>query len=301
MSEPQPRRAAYDLHLHTAWSYDASAPVDGYFALARQLGIRCLTITDHHVLDSLAEVVAAARVHPEIAAIPSAELSVTTHIGAVDLLCYGLPLVPPPSLRQVLEEYHAWQRATGEAISRGMLALGHDFDDPQRLALLRSYRPERAIALQGNTHVKNERLRSHFVERGFIASAEEYPGLLQRLREKVDFPPYPAVDRVVVAVLDAGGVVAIAHPHGYFAQGDEARMDALRRECRFAGIECAHPTVPAEFTLRYRAYCERHGLFSTGGSDCHEPADVSAKLATHGGPEEWLEEFLARIGDRAIR
>lgn len=281
--------------------YDATARAESYFRRARELGTRCLTITDHHVLDSLDEVVEVARAYPEIITIPSAELTVTTSIGAVDLLCYGLPLDFPEELRRVLELYHEWQRVTGAAISQGMLALGFDFSDAQRLELLQSYRPVRTIAIQGNTHVKNERLRTHFVERGFIAREEEYGPLMARLRKAADFPPYPHVDRVVPVVKELGALVAIAHPHGYFARGDEARMDALRAECRLDGIECAHRAVPAEFTPRYREYCERHGLFSTGGSDCHADEDILEQFAGHGGPDGWLDEFLKRTGERAIR
>ncbi len=89
--------------------------------------------------------------------------------------------------------------------------------------------------------------------------------------------------------------MAIAHPFGYFRKDSVERMDALRLECSLDGIECAHPGVPPEFTGKYREYCERHGLFSTGGSDCHTDEDVATGFAGHGGPDEWLDEFLDRL------
>ena len=33
------KHASFDLHLHTAWSYDATAEVAEYFQLADQLGL----------------------------------------------------------------------------------------------------------------------------------------------------------------------------------------------------------------------------------------------------------------------
>ena len=51
----------YDLHLHTYWSYDATANPENYFRRAREIGVRCLAIADHHVLDSLEEVMEIAR------------------------------------------------------------------------------------------------------------------------------------------------------------------------------------------------------------------------------------------------
>ena len=98
--------ARYDLHLHTYWSYDALAQPENHFKRARELGVSCFAITDHHVLDSLPEVLEISQRYPEIRVVPSAELTMTTSIGSVDLLCYGFPAVLPPAMVQVLEAYH---------------------------------------------------------------------------------------------------------------------------------------------------------------------------------------------------
>ena len=288
--------ARYDLHLHTHWSYDATANPRRYFEAARRQGLRCIAITDHHVLDSLGEVDAIAKDFPDIRAVAAAELTVKTRLGTFDLLCYGFPRKRSGDLDKVLDAYHAWQREYGAAVCAGVRALGHDFTDAHWHDLLHSYRPAEALAVQGATHVKNEVLRGYFVKRGFIASPEDYGPLLRRAQNAVPFPPYPAVSAVVPAVKAGGARVAIAHPYGYFAGCDEARMDAIRAECGLDGIECAHPGVPVEYTQRYRAYCERHGLFSVGGSDCHADDEIAKNFAVHVGPEHWLDAFLDRLG-----
>ena len=292
--------AQYDLHLHTYWSYDASAELENHFIRATALGVRCMAITEHHVLDSLPYVVAACARYPDLCVIPSAELSVNTSIGAVDLLCYGFPLKVPASLQGVLDSYHEWQREMGEAMCKGLQALGYDYTNEHRLELLQSYRPKSTLDVQGATHVQNGLQRDYFLQRGFINNEKEYGEIRARAEKEVDFPPYPEVSYAIPAVKEVGAVVAIAHPHGYFAQGDEQRMDALRDECQLDGIECAHKGVPADFTPIYRAYCEKHGLFSTGGSDSHTDEDIETKFAAHGGPDEWLDELLERVGDRAL-
>ena len=287
--------ASYDLHLHTFWSYDATAHIENHFKRARELGVRCIAITEHHVLDSAADVRECAKGYPEVKSIPSAELTVTTSIGDVDLLCYGFPLEYAPELQALLDNYHAWQRAAGAARSSGLQALGHRFSDADRLELLETYRPAQVIAVQGNTHVKNQVLRDHCVDRGFIANAEEYGELMGRAHQQVPVPPYPRVENVVPIVKGVGVKVAIAHPHGYFNSGDRARMDALRQECQLDGIECDHRSVPPEFTPIYRQYCVEHGLFSVGGSDSHSDEDIQEFFAGHGGPDEWLDEFLGSL------
>lgn len=293
MSNPA---AQYDLHLHTYWSYDATAQLENHFKRAVALGVGCLAITDHHILDSLPDVVAMSADYPQIRTIPSAELTVTTSIGAVDLLCYGFPDDIGP-IQPVLDAYHRWQQETGAATCAGMQALGHDYTDAHRVELLQSYRPARTLQVQGHTHVSNSIQREYFVERGFIDSGDQYRDVMQQAKEHVDWPLYPAVDFVIPAVKQLGVVVAIAHPHGYFSQGERTRMDRLRLECMLDGIECAHKGVPAEFTPVYRAYCVEHGLFSTGGSDAHSDADIETTFAGHGGDDAWLGELLARLGN----
>jgi predicted metal-dependent phosphoesterase TrpH len=293
--------ALYDLHLHTYWSYDAFAHLENHFKRATELGVRCLAITEHHVLDSQPEVQETARRYPDIITIPAAELTVNTSIGSVDLLCYGFPLDLPPALQQVLDTYHAWQHNAGAAICKGMQALGYDYTDAHRLEVLQSYRPNEVIAVQGTTHIRGPIQQQYFIERGFIAHIDEYDALRRRAHQEVAFPPYPAADFVLPTVKEAGVVVAIAHPHGYFNEGDLARMDTLRAECYLDGIECAHKNVPTEFTPRYRAYCLEHGLFSSGGSDSHTDEDIQSSFAKHGGADEWLDEFLQRVGPSALK
>jgi predicted metal-dependent phosphoesterase TrpH len=286
--------ANHDLHLHTGWSYDATADLENHFKRAVALGVHCIAITEHHVLDSQPDVLAMGAVYPQVRVIPSAELTVNTSIGAVDLLCYGFP-GDVTALRPVLDAYHVWQQETGTAACAGLRALGLDYTDAHRIELLQSYRPQRIIDVQGYTHVSNSVQREYFIESGFISDAGGYGDLLNRARKLVATPLYPAVDFVIPAVKALGVVVAIAHPHGYFAQGDRARMDTLRAECLLDGIECAHKGVPEDFTSVYRAYCVEHDMFSTGGSDSHSNADIEARFACHGGDDAWLDELLARI------
>jgi predicted metal-dependent phosphoesterase TrpH len=168
--------------------------------------------------------------------------------------------------------------------------------------LLKSYRPSKAIEVQGNTHVKNAVLRKHFVEQGYIAAEEEYSALMRRARQAVGFPPYPNVSDVVPVVKRAGALVAVAHPYGYFKGYDVSRMDTLREECGLDGIECINKDkIPPEYTRLYREYCIQHGMFSVAGSDCHSDEDIDDVFAHHkgfppyAGSDKWLEEFTDRL------
>jgi len=292
------RFASYDLHLHSHWSYDAFAPLDLHFRWAAELGLRCISITEHHNLDSQPEIRELAARYPQVCCIPGAELSVTTSFGSQDLLCYGLPDAPPPGLKRVLDAYHEWQREWGAAFVRGMRVLGYDYTEEHQHEVLDAYRPEKTIRVQGYTHVRNGTLADYFVKRGFISDIEGYQPLKARAIDAVGWVPYPRVEDVVPAVHEAGGVVALAHPYGYFGGDDREKMDGLREECALDGLECAHPGVPPDYTPIYRAYCEERGMFSVGGSDAHNEEDFEARFARHLGEDAWLDEFLKRLEAR---
>ncbi|MCC6239255.1 MAG: PHP domain-containing protein [Phycisphaerales bacterium] len=283
----------YDLHLHTFWSYDATARPQAYIDAAVERGMRCLAITDHHTTDGLSDVLAAAK-GSTVRIIPAAELSVTTSVGVIDLLCYNLPLAPSAGLARVYERYHQWQRETGAGVVKAMQHLGYDYTDAQHKELLERYRPPQTLTVQGLTHVQNDRQRDYFIARKFADSAEDYSALMTRVGQTEFLPPHPDVDFVVSAVKNAGALVVIAHPRSYFLQANLQRIKLLHRECHLDGIECAHPRTPLELGMIYREYCIEHQLISTGGSDTHEERNFSANLGKY-GQEQWLDELLARL------
>ncbi len=304
MSQHHP--ALYDLHLHTFWSYDANAHIRPYFERARALGMRCIAITEHHNIDSAAEVAEVAAEFPEIQLIVAAELSVHTSIGSVDLLCYNLPSQPEGEFAEVLGEYNQWQRARGAAICQAMQALGFDYNEKELLKTLSATRPARAIERQGATHLPARHLHSAWLELGYATTPQEQADLAKRFKEVIKAPNYPAVQRVVTAVKAVGGTVVMAHPTVYVDGRDEMRLDALREECGLDGIECAHRRVPPELTLFYRDYCIKHNMVSTGGSDSHDQRDsnpypgpwghtTARRFGCHIGEAAWLDEFLERL------
>ncbi|MFO8079263.1 MAG: PHP domain-containing protein [Armatimonadota bacterium] len=291
--------ASYDLHLHTCWSYDATVTAEELFAAASSSGVRSIAITDHHVFDGLDEAVATAARFPDICLVRGAELTVTTSIGAVDMVCLGFTPEAVEALAPVRDVYHQWQRELGAALCAGVRALGFDYTDAHREELLASYRPERALSVQGATHVANRMQRAWFIERGFIASEEDYGALLAAAGEKTPRPACPAADFVLPRVREQGALTVIAHPTRYFQRDSRSRMELLREELSFDGVECAHPSVPAELTPVYRAFCEEHGLLSTGGSDLHWPEDARPggrrSIGGHIGPDAWWREIEARL------
>lgn len=295
--------ASYDLHLHTYWSYDACASVEYYFRKAQELNLRAIAISEHFTMDSMPEIISVSKKYPAVRFIPGVEMTVLTSLGTCDMVCLGLPLKNSPEMEKIFEMYRKWQCVTGDAYSEAMHKLGFEYTEADRLRLLKQYRSPAAIEKQGITHVQGSVvMKKYFLEAGCMSKAEEYPKLIAKLNEHAEFPKYPEAEKVLPAIKRAGGLVAIAHPTAYFNKNDLKRMDALREELDFDGIECAHDNIPEELTPFYRKYCVQYGLFSTAGSDSHaDPANNPCKIATkhefarHRGKAEWLDEIFERL------
>ena len=293
-SEDQQRpQSSYDLHLHSHWSYDATAPVEVYLAAAQRQGMRCIAITDHHGMDAFDDIAACERKYPGVRVLRGAEISVLTSAGATDLVCYGFGGGDAAALEQLRVIYHEYQWAASEAIRRGVRRLGFDYSEADHLRLLRSYRTQRMIDVAGPVMLSGGVRRRFFIERGWARDEADYASLMAEATKECPF--YPPAGEIVPLIHAAGAKIALAHPPKYVNGADPERMDALRAECDLDGIECAHSLVPKELTPVYRAYCVEHGLFSTAGSDCHSEDHIAAKLGRHGGDEAWLDELLERM------
>jgi 3',5'-nucleoside bisphosphate phosphatase len=284
-----------DLHLHSHWSFDGEQSVEEVFAYAKERQLKAIALTEHHTLDSAAEASQVALRYLGIRYVRSAEITVTCSIGKVDLLCYGFPNVLPASLKSILEEYRCWQREYATGIVRGVQALGLQYTSDDHVRLVSSFRYAPAVNVQGMTHVCNERWKNHFLQRGFIRSEEEYAPFMEQVRMKGKPPHIPCVDRVLPAIKQAGVLIFIAHPVRYFKICNQSRMDQLREELSLDGVECIHPAVTPELSRSYRAYCIRHKLLSSGGSDCHNASQRGRYLGRFGTPEEWWREIAGRL------
>jgi len=291
--------ATYDLHNHTYWSFDGSVPVERYFQKARELGVGCFCVSEHQHCFSADDLAAIAGQHPEVKVIRAAEITADTSLGPVDLLCYGLPENRGPRLRQLLAKGESMAPKTGEMISALFQDLGIPYDGRMRREALLTYKPGHVIDRTGITHVRSSSQRDFFLAQGWVKTVEAYDALNQKVTAQLVRPPWPKAAEVVEAVRESGGLIVLAHPTIYCNGADERRMDTFRRECDLDGFESAHPRIPAELTPVYRAYCQRHQLVSTAGSDTHFCETLDTGFARHGGEESWFEEFIERL--RAVQ
>jgi predicted metal-dependent phosphoesterase TrpH len=102
-----------------------------------------------------------------------------------------------------------------------------------------------------------------------------------------------AIDRIVTAVHQSGGVCLIAHPgrgDGY-VNFDEALLNELRAEVPIDGFEVYYPAHSPEQITMYKTYAEQYNLFTSAGSDSHTPHNPPIKY-----PAELSRKLLERLG-----
>ena len=283
--------ASFDLHLHSNWSYDAFAPVNDFFRFAAQKNLRAIAVTDHHLMDAADEILQAAAKFPETGFFSGSEVSVSTPFGLTDLVCLNLPVKPTGKLNELFNIYRRWQVNYGGALSEILTARGCPLTEEKRMELLKSYRPAAAVAKQGNTHVAYGKLFEFC--RNYPEAVPDSPALMKILDEAALLAPYPDFSEIVPGMKAAGAVIFIAHPFELFLKNDRRRMDAMREMLQLDGIECVHPSIPAEITPFYRQYCREHDLLSSAGSDLHFPQ--IEKIAAIDAPDYFLDEICERV------
>ena len=289
--------ATYDLHLHSCWSYDARNLPEFYFKKAQELGTKAFAITDHHNFDVIPSLFELAKQYPGVPFFTGAELSAATPFGDMDFVCLGLPEEPTPAMKELSDELHVYCNQFGAALETILNKLGHSFTAEDRRNIMKTYRPEYVLDHQGDTHVCTEVLGDYMVERGVVATRQEWISIMWGNPEYSQYyPQLPSAERIARIVHEAGGIILIAHPFHYFKDKDLKRMDALREFANLDGIECAHPSTPMENSFFYRDYCVRHKMVSSGGSDTHGVfPDFKSNYAGHIGPAYWLDELKERI------
>lgn len=256
-----------DLHAHTAASDGDLTPTE-LVALAVELGLGALGVTDHDTVGGLAEALAAA----EAAGLPLApgvEISAEFSPGTMHILGYFVDHTNP-RLLEALEDLRGGRDVRNRKIIRKLNELG----------MAVTYEEWRRAA--GEDSVGRPQLARLLVHKGYVgdtqAAFDDYlakgaPAYYDRLRL--------SAEESVKLILDAGGLPVLAHP--YLCKLDDSSLDLLVQRLKaagLAGIEAFYSTHTKDRTSYYLELAGRYGLLVTGGSDFHGAAKPEVKLGT---------------------
>ncbi|MGQ9467549.1 MAG: PHP domain-containing protein [Anaerolineae bacterium] len=273
-----------DLHIHTVAS-DGTWTPEEVVERVREMGIGLFAVTDHDALEGALAVADIVRPTPGAPAfLLGVEISTQLDGALVHILGYG---VHPDDLHLIdllQANRKRWEWINEETLRR-MARAGYPVD------------------LEAYAVYENDPRRGGWKELNFLIDI----GLCRDVRDfferifvdpvRPPAPDFPHPAEAIARIRAAGGVPVLAHPDAslrHLGPIEEALAPFL--EFGIAGVECHTPYHAPEATARCRAFCARHGLLVTGGSDCHG-AFANRQL---GVPPVTVEELhLGDLLDRA--
>lgn len=240
-----------DLHSHTNASDGQLSPAE-LVALAQQIGLTTLAITDHDTTDGVQPALEAAG--DSLAIIPGVELSAEDEAGDVHTLGYFVN-IHHEVFQHKLERFRAGRYYRGQEIVKKLAALGM----PLEWARIEAIADGGSI---GRPHIARAML-----EAGFVKSIQD---AFDKYIDN-DGPAYVARSRLtpeeaVEMIHEAGGVAVLAHPG---LLDDYAAMIERLVPVGLDGVEVVYPKHSTEVETHLRLLADRHDLIITGGSDFH--------------------------------
>jgi predicted metal-dependent phosphoesterase TrpH len=249
------RPVVADLHLHTTAS-DGEFTPSQVAAFARRARLDAIAITDHDTLAGVREAVEAA---DGVRVIPGVELTADWHGREVHVLGY-FPYGSPPvegGLESRLAELCQRRRERFRDFVRHIREAGHPLDDGLVSAV------EAATASLGRRHVASLLVRTGIASNRREAWGRFVGPLGSRVMPKLRLSFAEACG----LVRESGGVSSLAHPPAEFAEPELAAM----ADHGLTGVEVKFPAAGVGRTAELKAWADRLGLMTTGGSDCHGP------------------------------
>jgi len=244
-----------DLHIHTTASDSCWTP-EQVVAGAQVEGIGLFAIADH---DSVANVPATERLARQagLAFVRATEISTIDDGDLFHVLGYGIDPTHP-RLRALLTEHTEMMAAVDAADIRRLIELGYPLDYEEYLA----YEYDRT---RGGFKSLN-----YCIDKGICSGPGDF---FVNLREQLEhhWPDFVHPTEAIAVIRRAAGWPVLAHPGASLKTrgGVNARTLAPFLEYGIAGLECYSQYHDAETTAFCVAWCERHDLLITGGSDYH--------------------------------
>jgi predicted metal-dependent phosphoesterase TrpH len=274
-----------DLHAHTTASDGSLTPTE-LVALAAQIGLSAVAVTDHDTVDGLAEALEAARSR-SLECVPGIELSIAYRPGKLHLLGYFIdPAHPGLCARlRVLKENRARR-------NERMIAKIQSLGIPLTL--------EEVAAEAGSETIGRPHMALAMAKKGIVGSVQEAfdrylaDGALAHVpKDKI------ALEEGIALIRCAGGLAFVAHPHTLKLADDALPAELQRlREMGVDGMECYYSQYDPARTLQLLQMAREVGLLASGGSDFHGASKPHVRLGCVDGDRPAPAALLAAMKER---
>ena len=276
-----------DLHNHSTASDGTDAP-SLIPALAAELGLAAVALTDHDTLGGIAEFLAAAADFPAVEAVPGVEISCEYSMREIHLLGLFVDHESPELNEFLRRQREDRLRRNGEMMRKlNSLGFALSWEDEEFQG--------GDIANLGRPHFARALVRRY----GFPTLAAVFEKLLGHSRPGFVPRRLPSPVPAIEAIHAAGGVAVWAHPV-YRDRNERAWLNrGLRRMSGWGldAVEGYYSLFGKNETALVSEIAERYGVALSGGSDYHGNNSTVAMGSGSGGlrvPEELLGELKKR-------
>ncbi len=261
-----------DLHCHSTYS-DGSYTPEELVALAKELGLDGLALTDHDTFDGLKDLEAAASL-VSLPVFSGAEFSSRWGDISLHILAYAFD---PEN--QALKEHTESQKKKREERIEAIIQLLKKHG----IFISREEIPKIGTTI-GRPH-----LAEALVRRGFVSSRQEAFRIYLGEKGKCFVPaPSPTAEEIIDKIHQAKGVAIIAHPHLFPQKNKLENLFKLP----FDGIEGSYAKMGFEQNSIYIKHGKKRDWIITGGSDFHGAIRPDLPLGSSWTDEEVFSNLL---------
>jgi predicted metal-dependent phosphoesterase TrpH len=276
------RRILIDLHMHSVYSDGTDSPAE-LVAVAEEIGLSAMALTDHDTVAGIKPFFAAAR-HSEVDAVAGIELSADCDEGTMHILGY---FIDPENanLLEKIEKVRAGREYRNMEILKRLNKLGYIvlWSDVQRQAGKDVVgRPHFAEALVERGHVKTKKAAFD------LLLAKGRPAYVDRYR----FSQQECIE----IIHQAGGVAVLAHPNTLNLPGQRLKECIGRlRDLGLDGLETYYSSHRQDQVEKYLGWAAEFGLVATGGTDYHGGHTPDIQMGTGFGQLAVGDEVLENL------
>ncbi len=268
-----------DLHTHTVYS-DGICSVAEVLKTAETAGVQLLSLSDHNTVAAYEEL----SEHRHLFSgkiLPASELSTFYQGESIEILAYGIDVA---QMATYIGEHYmtldqkrmAEAKLTGRVLTQRGVVLDQAFLEtmytaPQSVAGFDRY---------GCRPLYLQEMRKYPENARFFESEEEFYSLSRHrwYRNYLANPQnqlyvdqtgiFPALGELVGVIHRLGGLAFLAHTFVY-SPNIATALDDLTQNYGLDGLECYYGTFTKEQQEYLCHYCDRKGLYKSGGSDFH--------------------------------
>ncbi|MCL1808396.1 MAG: PHP domain-containing protein [Clostridiales bacterium] len=257
-----------DLHVHSVFS-DGSCTIPQLIGLAKEKGLDAIAVTDHDTIEHLPQIPAV----EGILTLGGVEISAQHRKTGIKAHILGYNLKRPETIAALTQPLLEARSRNSEKQADILRKNGYNIDMSR-------------IARAGGKYLYKQHIMEWLVATGQV---HELFGQFYEETFKNGGPcafdvEYINVFDAVKAVKEAGGLAVLAHP------GEQQNFCFIPELAKTGldGLELNHPKNSEGDREIIRSLAREHGLFLTGGSDCHgkyatRPVQVGECLSDESG------------------